>query len=83
MKLFNIISTEERQKIEAAYNKTAECQARYQRCLAVINTNEQFNNGKTRTRQWLEAITDTAERERCRTVLNKIIAAKRLYAKKD
>lgn len=49
MKLFNIISTEERQKIEAAYAKTAECQARYQRCLAVINTNEQFNNGKTRT----------------------------------
>lgn len=83
MKLFNIISTEERQKIEADYAKTAECQERYQRCLAVINTNEQFNNGKTRTRQWLEAIADTAERERCRTVLNNIIAAKRQYAKKD
>lgn len=83
MSLSNLMTIAQRQQLEDAYAKTAECLARYQRCKTVIDNNAKLADGKTRTRQWLEGITDTAERERCRTVLNNIITAKRLYAKKD
>ncbi len=83
MSLSNLMTTTERQQLDAAYAKTAECLARYQRCKGILDTNAKFADGKTRTREWLEGITDTAERERCRTVMNNIITAKRHYAKKD
>ncbi|MCS6178938.1 hypothetical protein [Shewanella baltica] len=83
MNLFNLIKTDERQKIETAYEKTGECLARYQRCQAVLTQFSSQANGKQPLRQligqWLDSQPDT-ERELCRAVLNGIVAAKRHYA---
>ncbi|MCS6115261.1 hypothetical protein [Shewanella baltica] len=79
MSLFNLITTDERQQIDAAYAKTGECLARYQRCKSVLDSNANLNDGKQRVRNWLQALPET-ERELCRAVLNGITAAKRHYA---
>ncbi|WP_413472347.1 hypothetical protein [Shewanella baltica] len=79
MNLFNLITTDERQKIETAYEKTGECLARYQRCQAVLTQFSSQANGKQRISQWIASQPD-AERELCRAVLNGIVAAKRHYA---
>ncbi|WP_338725678.1 hypothetical protein V8687_18190 [Shewanella baltica] len=79
MSLFNLITADERQKIEAAYAETAESLARYQRCKAVLDSNANLNDGKQRVRNWLQTLPE-AEREQCRAVLNGIAAAKRHYA---
>lgn len=79
MSLFNLITVEERQKIEAAYTETADCLASYQRCKEVLDMNAKFKDGKNRIKQWLESQPEE-ERERCRKVLNGIVAAKRHYA---
>lgn len=79
MNLFNLITTDERQKIETAYEKTGECLARYQRCQAVLTKFSSQANGKQRISQWIASQPD-AERELCRAVLNGIVAAKRHYA---
>lgn len=79
MSLSNLMTNAQRQQLDAAYAKTADCLARYQRCKAVLSQFSSQADGKQRISQWIASQPD-AERELCRAVLNGIVAAKRHYA---
>jgi hypothetical protein len=75
MPIFNRNNAADMQAIAAAQQLTVEHFNRYQLCKTKLDS-----LNKQAVRQWLESLPE-AEREKCRTSLNNIVASRKHYSK--